>query len=371
MTILDGYLFKRLLVVTAFGILIFTIAWIAPEMLFRAIKSVSQGTFSPGQGLAYLFYQMPEVLSYCLPISALFASVFLFRQLSLSSELTAILASGISFRRILIPVALVGLLVSGAYWLNQEVYAPWAAHNLRELNRKTQFDDRLVVNPHVTFLERTTEGLMDKFMVVLPEAKEGEMKFVFLFYRQGKNRLGIDRILTANRGKWDPDQEVWNLFDTREYQVSDQGYYSQIIEQPKALVKTSPVAHKLLSFPLGKASEFKTFQLSTYVNLLKQGGQDEDARFFQVRLFQRFFLPWATLVLAVLGAAIGIERSRSKRNLGLTYAAVLLLLYNVMIPSFTTFGSMGMLPSVMAAAMPVVLVTIIGLGIIRLRRCEG
>jgi hypothetical protein len=77
------------------------------------------------------------------------------------------------------------------------------------------------------------------------------------------------------------------------------------------------------------------------------------------------------LLLALLGGGIGVERSRARRNLGLTYAAVLLLFYNILVPSCTTLGSIGVLPAVLAAVMPLILTGIGGWGILRFRQSEG
>ena len=91
-------------------------------------------------------------------------------------------------------------------------------------------------------------------------------------------------------------------------------------------------------------------QLTRYVRLLRRGHQTEDAKFYDVRLYQRIFLPFVPLMFAVLGAGIGIERSRAKRNLGLTYAAALLLIYNFLVPTTTTLGSIGLLPGLLPPA---------------------
>ncbi len=211
MTILDRYLSHRLVVIVFFAVLVFTISWLAPETMFQAIKAVSDGKLTLEQGLAFMLYQVPEVLTYCLPISMLFASLFLFRQLSLSSELTAMLASGISFRRLLVPIGAVGLGVSFLFFITQELFIPQAAVQLRELHRVSGMDGDELDNSQITFVEKDKSGSMRKFLVISPQATTEQSQFIFLFYDGKGNHTRIHRMITANRGHWDDTHNDWIL----------------------------------------------------------------------------------------------------------------------------------------------------------------
>lgn len=370
MTLLDRYLIKSLLTIAVFAALVFTLCWLAPEIMFNAIQGVTQGKLTVEQGLSYLLYQIPEVLTYCLPITALMASVFLFRQLGLSGELIAMTASGIAFRRLLVPVGAVGLLIGILFFLTQEIFVPWASLRFRELNQVTHFDDGGMTAPHVTYVEKTKDGRLQKFLVISPEGETLQNRFIFLFYNHQGETTWVSRILTATRGTWDEGSSIWHLQDGVDYELSANGIYRHVAAFRQQEVRTSPIAHALLAFPVGNPSEFTIKQLERYVRLLSRGRQTEDAKFYEVRLFQRYFLPLTPLVFAVLGAAIGVERNRARRNLGLTYAALLLLFYNIMVPVSTTLGSLGILPAVVAALFPVVAATLAGWGILKLRQSE-
>lgn len=371
MTILDSYIIRRLLVITLFAILVFTISWLAPELMFKAVKGIAKNRITVEQGIAYLIYQVPEILTYCLPISGLFATVFLFRQLSLSSELVAILSSGIAFKRLLIPVGIVGLGISLLFFVTQEFLIPHSAARLTELRYTTKFDDNDLVTPQVTYVEKSRTGAMEKFLIISPKAAQDQNKFIFLFYRKDADETYIHRIITATAGDWDKQVKVWVLRNGIQYLLNPAGIYRQVMPFERLNVKTSAVPYDLLSFPTGNPGEFTIRQLARYVRLLHRGGQTEDARFYEVRLYQRFFLPWMPFVFTLLGAVIGIERTRAKRNLGLTYAAVLLLVYNILVPVSTTLGSLGMVPALLAAPLPLIIAGLGGGAIIKLRRSEG
>jgi lipopolysaccharide export system permease protein len=369
--ILDRYFIKGLSLTALFSIFLFTTSWLAPEIMFKAIQGIAQHKLSVEQGLAYLLYQVPEILTYCIPISTLFASVFFFRQISLSSELTAILSSGIAFRRLLVPAGIVGLGMSLLFFMTQEFMVPWASQSLRDLNAETRFDTKSNLNPQVTYVEKTPKGTMEKFLVISPKATEKQNQFIFMFYKGEGDSTYISRIVTATHGTWNKAMNVWELQDGIDYRLNPAGIYRHTEAFPHLIVRTSPVPHELLSFPTGNPGEFKIGQLAKYVRLLNHGGQTEDAKFYRVRLYQRFFLPWVPLLFALLGTAIGMERSRAKRNLGLTYAAALLLFYNILVPVSTTLGSIGFLPTYLAALMPLLMAGGAGGVIIKLRKSEG
>ena len=373
MTLLDRFLSGQIFRFGMLAILIFTIVWLAPEILFRVIQGIAHQTITFKQGLEYLVYQIPTVLSYSLPIAALVASVFLFRQLSLSAELIAILSSGISLRRLLLPIGCVGLLWSGFFLATQEYLIPWAAVSLRHFNDRTHFEEQTKTTPQVAFVQKSARPphAMEKFLLITPLATAAQNQFIFLFYDGPEQATHINRIITATHGRWLAHSGQWDLQDGVDYSLNDQGIYNRIEPFNDRLVETSPVAHALLSFPQGNPAEFQLKQLERYVRLLKQGLQTEDARFYAVRLYQRYLLSFMPLLFALLGTAIGIERSRAKRNLGLTYAAILLLFYNILIPVTTTIGSIGLLTPLTAAVLPIVLSALAGWGIIQLRRSEG
>ena len=103
-TVYDKYIFNQVLVTTFVAILLFTIVWIAPEMLLSTIKKVLEHTYSPQTGLLLIFYELPLILGKAFPVGLLLGSLFTFDKLSKDSELTIFRAVGMPFKRILMPL---------------------------------------------------------------------------------------------------------------------------------------------------------------------------------------------------------------------------------------------------------------------------
>ena len=81
-TVYDRYIFTQVLVTTIVAILLFTIVWIAPEMLLNTIKKVLSGEYSAETGILILLYEIPKILGKAFPVGLLLGSLFTFDKLS-------------------------------------------------------------------------------------------------------------------------------------------------------------------------------------------------------------------------------------------------------------------------------------------------
>ena len=66
--IYDKYIFTQVLINTIVAILLFTIVWIAPEMLLSTIKKVLSGVYSAKTGVLVLLYEIPQILGKAFPL---------------------------------------------------------------------------------------------------------------------------------------------------------------------------------------------------------------------------------------------------------------------------------------------------------------
>ncbi|MHB1157285.1 MAG: LptF/LptG family permease [Phycisphaerales bacterium] len=73
------------------------------------IKPISEGTLGATALAKLIFFVMPGMLSYALPISAAFSATMVYFRLSADNEITACAVSGISYRWLLMPVAMLGV----------------------------------------------------------------------------------------------------------------------------------------------------------------------------------------------------------------------------------------------------------------------
>ena len=133
-TVYDRYIFTQVLVTTLVAILLFTIVWIAPEMLLSTIKKVLNGIYTPKTGLLVLLYEIPQILGKAFPVGLLLGSLFTFDKLSKDSELTIFRAVGMSFSRILRPLLVLSLLITWLCFITYDKLIPYSCQKLQEIN---------------------------------------------------------------------------------------------------------------------------------------------------------------------------------------------------------------------------------------------
>jgi lipopolysaccharide export LptBFGC system permease protein LptF len=94
-------------------IFLLTVGVLAGIMSFGGLlRPLTQHGLDAGQVAAVLYYFMPAMSTYSLPIAALFATTMVYGRLSADNEITAMRAGGISHLSIAMPAMLLGLVVA-------------------------------------------------------------------------------------------------------------------------------------------------------------------------------------------------------------------------------------------------------------------
>lgn len=364
-SILDRYLITQLFQTILFGLVLFTVVWLAPEVLFKIIQFSFAGLLPPDQAGLMFLYNLPPVLQQSIPMAVLLGGIFLFRRLSHQYELTAMLASGIHPARILWPVALLGFAFAALHFGIQELLTPNTSPRLEQLSYQYHFENRK--DDNFVYVEKNRLGQLDKFFLIGQTSKEKLADFIILYYNVSpEGGVQISRILRAPTGQWNEHERAWQLFNGVDYELDGEGVYRETRRFSEQWVTTSKYPARLLAYSKVSPLNMAQRRLKEYVQLLKEGGQFQDVRFFEIRLFQKWAHPFASIVFAVLGALLGMERIRSQKNYGLTMGALVLFIYSILIPFSTNLGSLGLVPPLVSAWLPLSLTLMLSLGMVKL-----
>ena len=131
--ILDRFIWKEMAGSFVFGVMAFTMVFVAGDLLFQIASMIIEKGISIGVVLRLFIYSLPEVIILTLPMACLLSALLTFGKLSTNSEIVALKASGISFQRILKPVIVGSLLVGLSALILNETVVPFsnrAAENL-------------------------------------------------------------------------------------------------------------------------------------------------------------------------------------------------------------------------------------------------
>ena len=352
-TVYDRYIFTQVLTTTLVAILLFTIVWIAPEMLLNTIKKILEGVYSVKTGILVLFYELPKILGKAFPVGLLLGSLFTFDKLSKDSELTIFRAVGMSFGRIVAPLLVLSLIFTWLCFITYDKLIPYSCQKLQEIKggqTVTQYIyTKKDVNNHphqAVIVSRYSKGIMTG-VVVMNFSKE-----VF------DDLHGLSNILVGEVGRYGKDKKgrpCWKLRRVTSYKIDENGIFHEIKEMPRAEIlngQDAVDAYTIMINSTKRDRDINNKELRHYVNLLKRENLDEEYRLMLNKYYQRFFHPFVCVLLAIMGCLLGFSKPREQRLIGFTIAIGCIFLYYITLPFFDLLAEKGVIYPILSAAIP-------------------
>lgn len=352
-TVYDKYIFKQVLFTTCVSILLFTIVWIAPEMLLKVISNILSGDITLKTGILILVCELPKILGKAFPVGLLLGSLFTFDKLSKDSELTIFRAVGLSFSRIIRPVLILSFIVTALCFITYDKLIPISCQKLKMIKGG---------HPITQFIYTKK----DKFnnpseTVVVSKFHKGKMEHIIVmdFEEQIFNDLhGLETVYVAEygaKGLTKDGENCWRLKDITSYHIDENGIFKAInhIDEKEILIGDSAEnAYVIMSNSTKREREITNKNLKYYIDLLKKENMDEDYRLFLNKYLQRFFHPFVCVLLAVLGCILGFSKPREQRLIGFTIAIACIFVYYITLPFFDLLAEKGVIHPFFTAILP-------------------
>jgi lipopolysaccharide export system permease protein len=328
-----------------FGVLVFSMLLVAGDLLFQIANLMIDKGVALGVVIRLFVYKLPEVVVMTLPMASLLSALLTFGRLSSQSEVVALRAAGISFRRIVKPVLIASVAVSlGAVLLNETIVplSNKAADNIMRYEiareRPTLLREKVFLRDEgggklrrVIYISRLRQNLGTMEDIVVQEFEEGTMS----------------RIVTAARGSWRGGE--WWLEDGKTFEVLQDRTVKLLFsfDRQKLPLDLAPAEVAQTS---QRPAEMSAFQLWRHISVMnKQGANLAPLR---VLFHLKLALPWACVILAVLGASLGVGSHRSGAGVGLAMSVLIVFAYYVLMSFSRSFGEAGYLPPFVAAWAP-------------------
>lgn len=349
----DRYIFEQVFGATFVVILLFSIIWIAPEMLLNTIRTVLEGGYSVKTGILVILFELPNILGKALPVGLLLGSLFTFDKLSKDFELTIFRAAGLSFWRILAPVLALSLIITAFCFFTYDKLIPFSASKLVNIRREyspsqyiyTQKDDKGQPTLGVVVSRFNYSNIANIIVLDFSEKNYSDLH-------------ALSHIFVAKHAKVFSDK--WTLDDVLEYKLTSDGIFEDIKHYNSMDIlhgKAAQNAYKLMMYSLKRDREITNKDLGEYIKLLKHEHLDEEYRFMLNKYFQRFVNPFVCILLAVMGCLLGFSKPREQRLVGFTIAIGAIFLYYITLPFFDLLAEKGVLPPIITATAPVLAFT--------------
>lgn len=347
-TIYDKYIFKQVFFASFVAILLFTVVWIAPEILLNTIKDTLEGDYGVKTAILYLLYELPKILGKAFPVGLLLGTLFTFDKLSKDSELTIFRAVGLSFWRIVAPVIALSIMVTGLCFFTYDKMIPHAA------KRTTEVSGKYITTQYI-YTKKDENEVPMQAVVVSTFSKDTMYNVIVLDFNQQRydDVHQLNYIYYAKTGKNFPDK--WVLNDVTGYAVSEDGIFAKAQYIPTMNIlegESAQNAFTLMTYATMKERDINNKDLHNYIKLLKKEGLNEEYRLMLNKYLQRFFHPFVCVILAILGALLGFSKPREQRLIGFTIAIGCIFLYYITLPFFDLLAEKGILHPFLTAAFP-------------------
>jgi len=376
MRLLSRTILRELVVTALLGAVLFTflIFLLRARPLFEFLVRST----GPHSTVAYLFLLvLPQSLPFTIPLGVLIATLITLSRMSTDGEIIAMRAAGVPGRRVVPPILFFGFVAMGIAAASSLWLTPWA------IRERYRIENQLInggltsdVQPRV-FEEQFPNTIL--YVTDVTAGATGRWKKIFLAditppetRPAGSAERGDGpRITLASEAIVVADPALSRL----QLSLRNGSTYEAGKETADYHITAFPAGDQALQArkPVEVRATVSTVGMDT-VPLYRQAYHDAtlsptaqlDAR---IELHQRLALPWACVLMALVGVPLGITRRRAGKSAAVVMTTVLAFLYYMARISFVNLARKGTLSPEAAMWLPNVLFAIGGMVmIVRLER---
>jgi lipopolysaccharide export system permease protein len=343
--ILDRFILGRMISPFLFGIMSFTVIMVAGNLLFSLADLVIKQGVAMSLIARLFLYSLPAVIALTIPMSCLLAALLGFGGMSSNSELVALKSVGISFGRIVSPLVIAGAFMSIFSFVLNETIVPVSARAAANVTRYEIARRTPPVFRDNVFIRDVSDGRLDRIVYinrVLPGS--GEMRDILVQeFAEGH----VSRIAAAPAGYW--ENGLWWLRDGQVFEVKENGMVETLFTFDKYKLSLD-FAPSDVDRDSADPEEMSLDEL--YVTMRNAEKQGNSAGRLEMLFHLRVSVPWACVVLALVGAAVGGRPQKSGSGVGLGLSIVIVFCYYVIMSLCKSLGEADFVPGVVAAWIP-------------------
>lgn len=366
---MDWYIVREILLPFLFGVGAFSSIGISVGALFELIRRVTESGLSIGLAMQIFALKLPEFIVLAFPMSTLLATMMAYSRLSADSELIALRGCGVSIRRIIAPAIIFSIAVTGVTFAFNELITPAANYQAdltldRALNSdRPPFTERNILYREFEDIEGTDDDEQRMRRLFYAERFDGERMYTLtvLDYSQA----GLSQIISADSAIFDLQAKTWDFYDGTIYAVSPDGSFSHIVKFENQEVQ-------LPSTPFDMANrtkddeEMNIAEASRYLrDVIRKTGNEREIRTFEIRIQQKYALPFVCVVFGLVGASLGVRPQRTGKATSFGISVVIIFGYYLLAFISNALGEVGVLSPLLSAWGPTALFLAVGLFLLR------
>ena len=362
MRLIDRYIIRELwpsfllaLVVATLVLFVDKLLWLTSLILRNHLDLMTSGLL--------LCYTLPTVSGLTLPIAFLIGCTLTFNRLSMDSEYIVLKAAGISTYRLLVPLGAAAVVVYGLSSFVLMYVSPWGFQGLQRLFfevarshayyhlQEHEFNDGF--QGLVLYVERT-----------VPEQQRLEGVFI------ADTRSGVSQIITAQAGELFSEPEALRVVlrleqgaihrsapPYKRYDVLTFGHYDVVLNLETSLARQAR----------DEARPRELFPSQLRAEIARRQALGQPSRYLVLYWHKLFALPFASIIFAGLGPALGVVQPKSGRSAGYVLGLGAIFVYYIFLTASDALtDKIPFFPAFLAAWFPNICMS--GITILLLRR---
>ena len=362
--ILDRYIISEFWVPFIFGSAIVTGIWLSAEELRHVFKLITSSDTPFNLALTILGLHMPEIIVVTIPIGVLWSSFVVFSRLNNDSEIVAMRTSGISLGRILIPVLLFGMITASASFLINETVVPFSSPLARKLEIYSVYKNPFIYSQkNFTYMEKGSKKQLRRiFYAALYSAEKDTLKKIVIL---DFTRKGLTQIYTAKIAKWNPRKGGWDLFNGTNHLISNEDKLSRVSSFESFFIPSVSNPAKLIR-EISSPSQMNFVRLAKFIKLQEKTTiHTDNFNGAKVTFHNKFANPIACLLIAMIGAPLGILPRRSSSSWNYIILSIIIFQFYISQSIFNSLAEASRLAPFIAAWLPNFVLFVIAFFIIR------
>jgi lipopolysaccharide export system permease protein len=350
---LDRYILREMMPPYFMTLAVLLLVFIL-EKLFRLADLV----VSKGAGLLatvkILIYVVPSFMVLTLPMSLLVAALTAFTTMSADSEITAMKASRISLYSMIRPVFILSLITFGITAATSLILVP-SANTLLKTHLFNMVKSSALVGVEPGIFSNKFSG-----MVIYVDKMDSRSNLEGIFISDERS-VKEPYIILAKQGKLIADPKTLKVTlalqnGTIHMPPHDENTYSLIGFTAARLFMDINGSLSGKGAPGKGFEDMSSSELLQNIKTLRAEGKPTYRQ--ETELNKRFSIPFVCLIFGLIGAPLGIRRSRSGKSAGIAVAFMVFLVYYIVLAGATNLAETGTVKPLFAYWIPNVLMAV-------------
>ncbi|HON17966.1 MAG TPA: LptF/LptG family permease [Salinivirgaceae bacterium] len=326
---LDRYILRKFLGTYFYAIALLTVLVVIFDLSERLDDFLANQ--APVEGIIFDYYLnfVPYIINLFSGLFTFIAVIFFTSKMTAHSEIIAILSSGVSYRRFLRPYFVGGILIAllSFYLIN------WVIPHATA--RRLEFEEKYYRESAYQNRERNIHRQIQPGVYIYMQSYNTALNIGYKFTLERFENQRLKEKIVSDYIKWDTTKKCWTIYN----------YYQRQYDSISESLTTGASKDTLLpnfdyrdySSRIQMIETLNFGELMNYIEKQRLSGTSNIA-VYKIEKHKRLALPFASIILSIMGVCISSEKRRGGMGLNLGLGLALAFSYIMMLQVTQVFA---------------------------------